>query len=168
MTFDNFSATWVYNAGTVCIFFLGRKVAYHAEPCIVQTHRGIVGPFFSYNGILESCGFECYIPVFHSRFQVRNPFGRCGWIDVVDNGMLRLGRQSFGVTGWVFGFQPVTVNQAFGLGFLLCVGENGKSILEIAYPIVCQTRTHRCFREQYHTGIQLECDFSALCSWIFS
>ena len=41
------------------------------------------------NGIFKTCIFKSRFPVIHTLFQIRNPFFRCGWVNVKNNGFFR-------------------------------------------------------------------------------
>ena len=122
VTFDDFTAAWVFYMWAISILGLRGKVAYHVKTGIIETHRGVVGgPLLALNGILKACRLEGNVPVVDAFNKVWHPlFGRCG-VDIKHDGLDGFYQFAALVAFNVFGNEPETRDKLFVLALVLVV-----------------------------------------------
>ena len=158
VTFDDFTAAWVFYMWAVSILGLRGKIAQHVETGIVKTHRGVVGgPLLALNGILKACRLEGNIPVVDSFNKVRHPFlGRCG-VDIKHDWLDGFYQFTALIAFYVFGNEPETRDKLFALALVLLVREDGVGIGKETNAVVPNALAHGYFGQFNDRCVECKC-----------
>ena len=148
VAFQYLSRTWIMHVGSIGILDGACQITYAAVPCIFHAHGGIVlGPFLSYDGILESCFLKGLLPVIDTLYQILAPLFRSGRVYVV---YYRLhGFHQFAPSHLlhILGpwFQSPSCDEFLAFHSLLLISETGIAVSKEAYSRVVIALHHGLF-----------------------
>ncbi len=157
----NLSGPWIMHMRPVGVLNIRSEIADHGITDIFRTPLGIFffrGRIFGDNSIFKARSLKSFLPIYHTLFQVRPPFIRCGRVNPVHNRIHRLHQLTAHVGFLVFGNQFVTGDKPEILGFLCVVAVVGLTNAEEPNPLVVRTRTHLLLWQQNHAVIHLHGD----------
>ena len=150
---ENLAGARIGDVRAAGVFHRRRQPADHGVADVLRAPVGIFlrgGRGLADDGVPESGGGEGFVPILDAFLQPRHPFLRRGRIDVINDGLHRLGNGGVGVLL----FQAPARDVAGGAGAILVGGVIHLRGGEVADALVEQARHHRLFGQPDHAVMQ--------------